>query len=148
VVTGLEVVVGWLAVFAWGKAKRVAGRADAEVDQAIDTGMDRLHELVSAKLRGDPALARLEAEAGQDLDRVATSGRTRQRVHLALQDAVETDCGFAAALQSLVTQLREAGAVTQNIAPAAASNTGAAMASGGGVANTGVVMGDVNAGDQ
>jgi hypothetical protein len=144
VVTGLEVVVGWMAVYAWRKARRVAGRADAEVDQVIDTGMDRLHELVSSKLRGDPALARLEAEAGQDLDRVAAGDRIRQRVQLALQDAVEDDATFAAQLRELIAQLQQAGA--PGTTTVVAAHTGPAIATGGGVANTGVVTGDVSAG--
>lgn len=142
--TGLEVVVGWLAVYAWRKARRVAGRADAEVDRAIDAGMDRLHDLVSSKLHGDPALARLEAEAGQDLDTVATGDRVRQRVQLALQDAVEDDAGFAVQLRDLIAQLQQAGAPSP--ATVIAAHTGPAIATGGGVANTGVVTGDVSAG--
>ena len=123
--TGLEVAVGWLALYAWRKARRVAGRVDAEVDQALDTGMDRLHDLVSSKLHGDPALARLEAEAGQDLNNVATNDRTRQRVHLALQDAVEDDAAFAAQLRNLIAQVQQAGA--PSTAPVVAAHTGPAI---------------------
>ena len=78
----MEIAVGY--VFAWAvrKAKRVAGRADAEVDRTLDAGIDRLHDLVSRQLGEDPALKKLaeEAEAGQD----KPSDRTRRRVQDAL----------------------------------------------------------------
>jgi hypothetical protein len=146
VVVGLELVVGWLAAWAWGKARRVAGRADAEVDRALDAGMDRLHELVSGKLGDDPALARLEDEAGQDLEAVSASPRTRQRVELALAEAVESDTDFAARLAELVAQLRQAGVASPEVTTVTAANTGPAVATRGGVAVSGAVGGDVSTG--
>ncbi|WP_250399921.1 hypothetical protein [Streptomyces cellostaticus] len=129
--TGVEIAVGY--AFAWlvGKARRVAGRADAEVDRGLDAGMDRLHELISAKLRDDPALqrAREEAEAGQD----ELSARTRHRLELALEDAAEHDADFAAALAWVVVELQAAGPVDT------AADTGSSLATGGGTASTGVV---------
>jgi hypothetical protein len=104
---GIELVVGYVAAWAWRKARRVAGRADAEVDQALDTGMDRLHQLISSKLAGDPALAQLETEAGKNLEVESVSARTRERVRLALEDAVEADEDFEARLTALVKQLRK-----------------------------------------
>jgi hypothetical protein len=103
-------------VFAWAvhKAKRVAGRVDAEVDHALDAGMDRLHDLVSRKLGEDPALMKPaeEAEAGQD----KPSDRTRRRVQDALEEAAEQDPGFAEALDRAVKKLqalpRQAGGVS------------------------------------
>ncbi|MFJ8273777.1 hypothetical protein ACIQ8G_26445 [Streptomyces sp. NPDC094154] len=111
--TGIELVVGYLAAWAVRKGCRVAGRADQEVDQALDAGMDRLHEAVASKLGGDPALERmaLEGQSGQD-----PSERTRQRVQLALEDATDDDPDFALALQAAVDRLEELkqqnGAVT------------------------------------
>ncbi|MER5860276.1 hypothetical protein ABT131_32465 [Streptomyces sp900105245] len=100
----MEIAVGY--AFAWlvGKARRVAGRADTEVDRGLDAGMDRLHELISGKLGEDPALerAREEAEAGSQ----EPSQRTRQRLELALEDAAERDPDFAQALEELVRQLQ------------------------------------------
>ncbi len=102
--TGIEIAVGY--VFAWAvrKARRVAGRADQEIDRTLDATMDQLHEVVSRKLGEDPALQRLtaEAEAGQ----AQPSDRTRQRVRLALEDAVEQDPGFGEALDRAVTEVR------------------------------------------
>ncbi|MCX4411491.1 hypothetical protein OG840_61105 [Streptomyces sp. NBC_01764] len=104
--TGVEIAVGY--VFAWlvGKARRVAVRADTEVDRGLDAGMDRLHELISAKLGPDPALerARGEAEAGQD----EPSERTRRRLVDSLEDAAGHDPAFAEALEDLVGKLRSA----------------------------------------
>ncbi|MFC9636457.1 hypothetical protein ACFTY8_46605 [Streptomyces mirabilis] len=112
--TGIEIAVGY--VFAWAvrKAKRVAGRADEEVDRSLDAGMDKLHDLVSRKLGQDPALQKLaeEAEAGQD----KPSDRTQRRVKDALEEAAEQDPGFAEALDYAVKELqalsRTAGGVS------------------------------------
>lgn len=145
-IPGLELAAGWLAMYAWRKARRVAGRADAEVDRALDTGMDKLHDLVSVKLGDDPALARLtaEAEAGRELETPEISDRTRQRVLLALEEAAETDAAFSAGLADLIARLQQAGPVT---APnLTAINTGSAIATGGGVANTGVIGGNLSTG--
>ena len=102
--TGAEIAVGYL--FAWlvAKGRRVAGRADVEVDRGLDAGMDRLHELVSRKLGQDPALerAREEAEAGQ----TEPSERTQRRLADSLEDAAERDGAFAQALEKLVKELQ------------------------------------------
>ncbi|WP_235455379.1 hypothetical protein [Streptomyces olivochromogenes] len=85
------------------KARRAAGRVDAQVDQAVDAGMDRLHELVSSRLGSDPALERAEEEAGQGGE---LSERTRRRLTDSLEDVAERDGEFAAALERLVEQLQ------------------------------------------
>ncbi|MER5603986.1 hypothetical protein [Streptomyces sp. NPDC002265] len=100
----MEIAVGYVCAWLVGKARRVAGRADAEVDRGLDAGMDRLHDLVSRKLDQDPALqqAREEADSGQE----QLTERTRRRLTDSLEDAVERDEQFAAALQQLVEQLQ------------------------------------------
>lgn len=102
--TGIEIVVGYLFAWTVRKATRVAGRADAEIDRTLDTAMDRLHDVVDRKLGQDPALRTLaeEAEAGQD----KPNDRTRQRVELALEDAADSDPGFAAALEHALEELQ------------------------------------------
>ncbi|MCL2554993.1 MAG: chromosome partitioning protein [Actinomycetia bacterium] len=104
--SGIEVAIGYL--FAWlvRKARRVGGRADAEVDRTLDTAMDHLHDLVGARLGEDPALERLadEAAAGGE----SPSVRTRLQVQLALEDAAEQDPGFRQALDRAVAQVRAA----------------------------------------
>jgi hypothetical protein len=144
-VTGLELVVGWLAAYAWGKARLVAGRADAEVNRTLGAGMDRLHDLISTKLGADPALARLEAEAGRDVatvTEVVVNDRTRQRVQLSLDEATESDPGFAADLAALIAELRQTGHQAA-AASVTASHTGQATALGG-VAISGAVGGNVS----
>lgn len=102
--TGIEFVVGYLVAWAVRKGRRVGHRADAEVDQALDAGMDRLHDLIADKLGPDPALTQLETEAAAG----ATTPRTEQRVRLAVEDAGEKDPEFAARLDALVAEIRQA----------------------------------------
>jgi hypothetical protein len=106
VVTGVELVVGYLVGWAVRKARRVAGRADAEVDQALDAGMDRLHEVVSARLGADPALEQTVVEAASE--REAVTDRTRLRLRLALEEAVEQDPVFQRALDDAVSRIEAA----------------------------------------
>lgn len=110
--TGTEIAVGYLFAWAVRKAKRVAGRADAEVDRTLDAAMDRLHDLVSRKLGEDPALRRLaeEAAAGQE----KPTDRTRQRVQLALEEAAEQDSGFAEGLNALARAVEELQALPRS----------------------------------
>lgn len=102
-VTGVELVVGYLIAWAVRKAKRVGVRTDQEVDYVLDTGMDHVHELVAGKLGNDPALRKLEAEAIESGD---ASQRTRTRVQLALDDAIENDPEFADALSGALKQVQ------------------------------------------
>jgi hypothetical protein len=136
-------------VFAWltGKARRVANRADAEVDRGLDAGMERLHNLVSAKLGQDPALRRAgeEAAAGQD----EPSQYTRRWLTDSLRDAAEHDAAFAAALENLVRALQATAALGNRAV--AASGDGPAVgghvdirAEGGSAAA--LTMGDVTIG--
>ena len=57
------VVAGYVIAWAVRKARRAGGRLDVEADEAIDAGLDRLHEVVAAKLAGHPVLEELEEEA-------------------------------------------------------------------------------------
>jgi hypothetical protein len=110
--TGIEFVVGYLVAWVVRKARRVGERADAEVDLALDAGMDRLHGVVARKLGDDRALAQLESEAAQAVN----NPRTRQRVQLAIEEAAEADPGFAAQVTKLVTELRKTEAAAGAIA--------------------------------
>jgi hypothetical protein len=104
--TGLEVAVGWLIAWAVRKAGRVGKRVDAEADQVIDAGLDRLHDLIAAKLHDDPALEKLREEAAKTGE-VGT--RTQARVRLALEDAAEQDPAFSTALEQAVAELEASG---------------------------------------
>ncbi|MBV2153354.1 hypothetical protein [Kitasatospora sp. SUK 42] len=103
---GVEIAVGY--VFAWAvrKARLVAGRADGEVDRALEAGMDRVHDVVSRKLGGDPALEQVAEEAGED--RAQLSDETRQWLALSLNNAAKKDEEFAAALKAAVEEVQAA----------------------------------------
>jgi hypothetical protein len=64
-VTGVEVAVGFLVTWVLGRASRAARRADAVADQVVDTGVDKLGRLILDKLGTDPAVERLQVEAGE-----------------------------------------------------------------------------------
>ncbi|WP_051900929.1 hypothetical protein [Streptomyces aureus] len=133
VVPGVEIAVGYVCAWLVGKARRVAGRADAEIDRGLDAGMDRLHGLVSAKLGTDPALERAREEADAGEGEREPSERTRQRLILALEEAAETDHDFTAALAQALAAVQAAGPVDVAFA------TGTAKATNGAAASTGVV---------
>jgi hypothetical protein len=136
--TGLEVAVGWLIAWAVRKAGRVGKRVDAEVDQAVDAGLDRLHDLVAAKLGADPALGKLRDEAAETGE-VGT--RTQARVRLALEDAAEQDPDFTAALEQAVARLEATGG-SHNVVV-----HGDVRADNGGISIGGVTGGQVTFGD-
>ena len=141
---GMELVVGYL--FAWfaGKGKRAARRANEQVDRSVDAAVDRLgeklHELVAGKLASEPALTRLAEEADQGA--AEPTPRTRARVALAVEDAVERDPAFGAAIEELVRQLQanrsgSGVAIDGNVDVRADHNSFAA----------GVIQGNVNFGN-
>jgi hypothetical protein len=101
-VLDLEMVPGYLAAY----TARMAGWAASEADRHLDANLERLHALVSQKL-GDDAVQRCDREA-------ATEGvlkpRTVRRVERAIEEAVEADPAFAAALRHVLDELRAATA--------------------------------------
>jgi hypothetical protein len=101
------VAAGYVIAWAVRKARRVGGRLDSEVDEVIDAGMDRLHEVVAAKLNGYPVLAELVEEAEAAGDASGVSELTRQQVELALTAAAQKDDAFAQSVTELVARLRE-----------------------------------------
>src|SRR6266568_2599914 len=98
-------VAGYVIAWAMRKAKRVGTRLDEDVDTVLDVGLDKLDQIVAAKLGADPALADLQAEATTDGQ---VSELTCQRLELSLQAAVVKDRAFAEALAVLVDQLQAA----------------------------------------
>jgi hypothetical protein len=105
---GAELAVGY--VFAWAvrKARRAAGAADEVVDQALDAGVERVHEVVAERLGGERALARVEEEAAAGAGEL--SEQSRQFLLLALEDAAGGDAAFARALERAVAAVQEAEA--------------------------------------
>jgi hypothetical protein len=146
VVIEAGVIAGYVIAWAVRKARRVGGRLDAEADEAIDAGLDQLHEVVAAKLGGHPVLAELDEEAAAGAGQV--SELTRQQVELALTAAARKDDAFGQAVTDLVAQVREAGQASGRSVVAGAGSavfTGDAHvhAEDGGI-GFGQVAGDVN----
>lgn len=102
------VVAGYVIAWAVRKARRVGCSLDAEADGVIDVGLDRLHEVVAAKLAGHPALAELVEEAEAAGEGGEVSDLARQQVELALTAAARKDDAFGQAVAELVARLREA----------------------------------------
>jgi hypothetical protein len=108
VVIEAGVVAGYLSAWAIRKARRVGERLDRESDAAIDGGLDRLHEVVAAKLAGHPALAELVEEAQSAGDGDLVPANIRSQVELALEWAAGKDDAFRQAVTELVARLRAA----------------------------------------
>lgn len=145
---GAELAVGYL--FAWlvRKAKRAGERADEHVDAALDAGVDqlsaKLHELVSGRLHGDPALERLSGEARKALE--SPSPRVATRVALALEDAAGEDEQFGADVEELVRRIQAVERPVKAVGGVAVGGDITVHARGGSVA-LGVVQGDVSLGN-
>lgn len=140
------VAAGYVIAWAVRKARRAAGRLDAEADAVIDAGLDRLHEVVAAKLDGHPVLGELDEEAAIATGQV--SELTRQQVELALTAAARRDEVFGQAVSELLARLRDAERtsgrpVVAGKGSAVFTGDAHARADSGGIA-VGQVAGDVN----
>jgi hypothetical protein len=138
------VVAGYVIAWAVRKVRRAAGRLDAEADAVIDTSLDRLHDVVAAKLGGHPVLEELGEEAATGDGQV--SELTRQQIELALTAAARKDEVFGQAVTELVMRLR---AAEQAVGQAVVAGAGSAVFTGDARAearDTGIAFGQV-AGD-
>jgi hypothetical protein len=141
------VVAGYVIAWAVRKARRAAGRLDRETDGVIDASLDRLHEVVAAKLGGHPVLAEIVEEAEATGDGGGVSDLTRQEAVRAIANAAEEDDGFGQVVKELVFRLRQAEQAEEPAVmagPGSAVFTGSAeaRAESGGIA-FGQVAGDV-----
>lgn len=134
---GFETVVGFLIAWAVRKAGRLGKRVDTEVDQAMDAGLDRLHDVVAAKLGQDPALAKLRTEAEES---GAVGARTKTRVQMALEEATEQDQSFAEALDAALGRLQ------RDVDKVSAGDRGVAVSGGVHAADGGVAIGGMTGG--
>ncbi|POM26746.1 hypothetical protein BTM25_11520 [Actinomadura rubteroloni] len=100
--TGVEVLAGVAVGYLVRKLRRVGGRADAEVDRALDEGMDALHGAITRRLGQDQVLQRLETEAADGAEPTALTVR---RSGDAIAQAALDDPGFAGELEALVARL-------------------------------------------
>jgi len=102
-VTDIEIAVGLLITRITGQTQPGADRVDAYANQTFELVLRAVHELVIAKLGGDPALERMHIE-------ISGSGevrpRTQARLVMALEDAVEDDPEFARNLERAVSDAR------------------------------------------
>jgi hypothetical protein len=105
----IGLAAGYLIAWAMRKARRVAGRLDAEADGMLDAGLDHLHEVVANKLGSHPVLAELVEEADAVGDASEVSDLTRERLVLELTAAARKDDAFGQTLRELTAQLRETG---------------------------------------
>jgi len=139
------VAAGYVVAWVLRKARRAAGRLDAEADGVIDASLDRLHEVVAVKLGGHPVLAELVEEA-EEAGQV--SDLTRQQVELALAAAARKDELFGQVVTELVARLRAAEQASGGVV---ASGKGAAVFTGGAHAEArdgGIAFGQVAGGVQ
>lgn len=126
--TGIEVVAGVAAGYLVRKLRRVGGRADAEVDRALDGGVDALHALVDRVLPGDPSLARLYEHAQAVEGDVPE--RTLRRAADAIADAAQENEAFGRQLRELVGELQRQEQAVSN-APREVKATHGGVAAGG-----------------
>jgi hypothetical protein len=145
VIVEASVVTGYVIAWAARKARRAAGRVDAETDALIDAGLDKLHAAVALKLGDHPALVDLEDESSSC---GVISELTRQQIELALTAAARRDDAFGGEVTELLGQVRAAEAATGVSVIAGAGSTvftgdAKASATNGGIA-LGQVGGDVH----
>lgn len=106
---GAEIAVGY--VFAWAvrKLRRVAGPADQLVDEALDATVERVYDVVTARLGVNaPPLEGVEEEAAAGAVELSEDSRTFLR--LALEREANRDAGFAAQLAEAVEAAQAAEA--------------------------------------
>jgi hypothetical protein len=144
-VVEIALVTGYLVAWALRKARRVGAAVDNDVDQVIDAGLDRLHEVVSGRLGNDPALQTLAEEAANS---GIVSERTRRRVDDALAEAIEKDAVFAEAVGQALSTMR--GRTSEGLAVASGEGALAVAGSVEITADNGsaaaLIMGDVGVG--
>lgn len=137
---GVEVVIGALIAWAVAKARRAGKALDVIADDVVDAGAAKVRDVVLTKLGGDSSVQKLETEVAETGE---VSERTRKRVELALEDAVDDDAQFAEALKTALSEARTQGGAVASHGGIAVSGT--AEAHGHGIA-IGAVNRDVNFG--
>jgi hypothetical protein len=118
VVVEVGVVTGYVIAWAVRKARRAGGRLDDEADAVIDVGLDRLHEMVAARLTHHPVMAELVDEAEQAaLNDGNVSDETRKQLESALAVAVSQDETFEMRLAELAASVRDAQRAREQVMP-------------------------------
>ena len=117
----IELAVTYLAAWAFRKAKSVGKRVDTEVDRVLDGALDRLHDTVSRWLGQDAAIEKLEDEAKRE----SVTERTKQRVQLSIEEALEGNPELVDELSSLIQEIQKVERSTGS--SVVASGSGAAV---------------------
>jgi hypothetical protein len=138
VVIEAGVVAGYVIAWAIRKAQRAVGRFNDEADAVIDASLDRLHEVVAARLGAHPVLADLveETEEAARTDG-EVSDLTRKQLELALTTVFRDDEAFGQAVSELAAGLQErqqVGQVPSRCEDAVFTGSAHAEASSGGIA--------------
>ena len=100
----VEFAVGWLGVYLARKAGGLLHKAGSDVDDAIDSKLDQLYEVVKTRLlrlgkRGERSLRALEKQP-EDADAVTATTED-------LTEVLEADPEGAAQLQTLIGELKK-----------------------------------------
>ena len=143
--TGLEIVAGYLARWAWRRARKLAGRLGDTVDAKVDEKLEQLYDVVAERLGGDSSMKRLEKEATANLDAepTAVSAGVADGVTYALSEAADEDPAFAARLRAAVDAAKAAMQVSAGDYGVAAGGNVHIHAEGGSIA-AGTIHGSVN----
>jgi hypothetical protein len=137
---GFDIVLSYLATWTLRRAGHAVQHVDDQIDQAINAGLDRLNDVIMSKLRAEPALAQFRQETliGHQ------NPRTRQRVVLALEEAVAQDRSFAVSLQQALERLSAVDRqASQTINSPWVSGNWNKVATGGGVIDSTVTTNNV-----
>lgn len=108
--TDIEIAVGLLVTWMTRPSRLEHAQPVANPGSTSEVALHTMHELVTAKLGGDPALERLELEASGSGE---VRPRTRARLAMALEDATEDDRDFAKELAKAVSELRKSGSLEE-----------------------------------
>jgi hypothetical protein len=111
-VTDVDVVIAFLVTRIIRESRPGFGGTDAGSSQEVDSALGMLSRFVEAKLGAEPVLDRMRNEVRET---TALRPRTRTRVALALEDAIEGDPGFAGDLQGAVATLQHLASETTAI---------------------------------
>jgi hypothetical protein len=101
----IDIAIGMVATYLGRKAAKLAGHAAQDVDEQVDSLLDRLYNVVKAKLvglgkPGERSLEHLESRPDDD--------RSRQEAQEDLAEALANDPDGRAAVEAILAELRQA----------------------------------------
>jgi hypothetical protein len=101
----IDIAIGMVATYLGRKAAKLAGHAADDVDSQVDNLLDRLYNVVKAKLlglgkQGKRSLEHLETQPDDD--------RGRQEAQEDLAEALANDAESRAAIEAILAELQQA----------------------------------------